>query len=76
MNYKITKHIISLIALINFVIPQFIEIESHIDLRQIRENDRFYFDGFEHELNNFFITNNFGADIEYLELSANIHVII
>ena len=42
MNYKITKHIISLIALINFAIPQFIEIESHIDLRQIRENDRLY----------------------------------
>ena len=76
MNYKITKHIISLIALINFAIPQFIELESHIDLRQIRENDRFYFDGLEYELNNFFIANNFGTDIEYLELSANIHVII
>ena len=76
MNYKITKHIIILITLINFGVSQFIDVETHIDLRQIRENDRFYFESLKDEVNNFFILNNFGSDIEYLELSANIHIII
>ena len=76
MNYNITKHIITLIVLISFGVTQFENIETHIDLRQIRENDRFYFDNLNSEISDFFTLNNFGADITYLELNSNIHIII
>ena len=76
MNYNITKHIIVLFISINIVIAQFINVETNIDLRQIRENDRFYFDNFREDVTNFFILNTFGTDLEYLELSSNVHIII
>ena len=76
MNYNITKHIITLIAIINFGIAQFESIGTHVDLRQIRENDRFYFDNLNSEIYDFFILNTFGTDIEYLNLNSNIHIII
>ena len=76
MNYNITKHIITLIVLISLGVTQFENIETHIDLRQIRENDRFYFDNLDSEISDFFTLNNFGTDIEYLELNSNIHIII
>ena len=76
MNQNITKHIICLILITNLAISQFVDIETNIDLRQIRENDRFYFDDIVSKIDDFFILNNFGADIEYLELGANLHLII
>ena len=76
MSDKITKHIITLILITNIVYGQFQNIETHIDLRQIRENDRFYFENLDNEIYNFFTLNNFGADLDYLELNSNIHNII
>ena len=76
MSDKITKHIITLILITNIVYGQFQNIETHIDLRQIRENDRFYFENLDNEIYNFFTLNNFGADLDYLELNSNIHIII
>ena len=76
MNYNITKHIIALITIINFGIGQFENIETHIDLRQIRENDRFFFENLDNDIYNFFTLNNFGTELEYLELNSNIHIII
>tara|TARA_Y100000768_G_scaffold378016_1_gene351927 strand:- start:4983 stop:5834 length:852 start_codon:yes stop_codon:yes gene_type:complete len=76
MSDKITKHIITLILITNIVYGQFQNIETHIDLRQIRENDRFYFENLDNEIYNFFTLNNFGVDLDYLELNSNIHIII
>ena len=76
MSNKITKHIITLILITNIVYGQFQNIETHIDLRQIRENDRFYFENLDNEIYNFFTLNNFGVDLDYLELNSNIHIII
>ena len=76
MSDKITKHIITLILITNIVYGQFQNIETHIDLRQIRENDRFYFENLDNEIYNFFTLNDFGVDLDYLELNSNIHIII
>ena len=76
MKNKITKHIISLALIANIAHAQFQNIETQIDLRQIRENDRFHFENLESEICNFFELNNFGQELDYLELNSNIHIII
>ncbi len=76
MTYKITKHIIASIIIISYGFSQFDSVEANIDLRQIRENDRFYFENLDDEVANFFTLNTFGTDLDYLGLSSNIHIII
>ena len=71
MKNKITKHIITLALITNIAHAQFQNIETQIDLRQIRENDRFHFENLESEICNFFKLNNFGLELDYLELNSN-----
>ena len=62
--------------LINALIAQFINFESNIDLRQIRESDRLYFQDTRTEVNNFYNINIFGTDINDLEIEGSLHLII
>ena len=70
------KQFIYISVIINSLLGQFLDFNSNLDLRQIKENDRFYFDNTKENIDNFFIINQFGTDIEYLEIKANLYLII
>ena len=72
--YKIIS-IIFVIILTNTVLGQFADVHTKIDLRQIRENNHYYFDNIIENTNNFFIDNIFGIDIDDLEIDINLHFI-
>jgi len=57
------------------VAAQFIDFESNVDLRQIRENERFYFDNTIDDINNYFNMNIFGSDISDLNIKGTLHII-
>ena len=52
--YKIIS-IIFVIILTNTMLGQFTDVQTKIDLRQIRENEHFYFENIIENTNNFFI---------------------
>ena len=76
MKEFLIRHLIYIIILINTLIGQFIDFESNVDLRQIRESDRLYFQNTSNDINDFFNINIFGTDIEDLEIEATLHLII
>tara|TARA_B110000116_G_scaffold257492_1_gene257686 strand:+ start:407 stop:1255 length:849 start_codon:yes stop_codon:yes gene_type:complete len=76
MKEYLIRHLIYIIILINTLIGQFIDFESNVDLRQIRESDRLYFQNTSNDINDFFNINIFGTDIEDLEIEATLHLII
>ena len=72
MKEQSIKHLIYIIILINTLFGQFNNFDSNIDLRQIRENERFYFENTIQDINDFFIvvfSNN--LDNEYMLLYKN-----
>ena len=68
--------IILLFLCFNLINAQFINFNTNIDSRQIRESDQFYFENLKDNINEFFIVNSFGTDIDYLEIDASLHLII
>ena len=72
--YK-TISIIFVIILTNSIYGQFSDVETKIDLRQIREKDHFYFDNIVENTNNFFMDNLFGTDVDDLGIEINLHFI-
>ena len=76
MKAQLIRHLTHTIILINALIAQFINFESNIDLRQIRESDRLYFQDTRTEVNNFYNINIFGTDINDLEIEGSLHLII
>ena len=70
-----TISIIFVFILTNNIYAQFIDVQTKIDLRQIRENDHFYFDNIVENINNFFTENIFGTDIDDLGIQINLHLI-
>ena len=68
--------IIFVIILTNSVFGQFIDVQTKVDLRQIRENNHFYFDNLVENVNNFFTDNIFGVDIDDLGIQINLHFIL
>ena len=76
MKKQLIRYLIYIIILINTLIGQFIDFESNIDLRQIRESDRLYFQNTVNEINDFFDNNIFGTDINDLDIEATLHLII
>ena len=70
-----TISIIFVFILTNNIYAQFIDVQTKIDLRQIRENDHFYFDNILENINNFFTENIFGTDIDDLCLQIKLHLI-
>ena len=76
MRRKLIKYILPMFILINMLMAQFINFESNIDLRQIRESERIYFQDTPNSINDFFTINIFGADIDDLEIEASLHLII
>ena len=72
MNTLILKILITA----NVIIGQFNTFSSNIDLRQIKENDRFYFDNVVEDVDNFFKINSLGTDIDYLEIEGNLYIIV
>ena len=72
--YRIIS-IIFVFILTSNIYAQFIDVQTKIDLRQIRENDHFYFDSIVENINNFFNDNIFGSDIEDLDIGVNLHFI-
>ena len=72
--YRIIS-IIFVIILTNNALAQFSDVQTKFDLRQIRENERFYFDNIIENTNNFFIDNVFGIDIDDLGIDINLHFI-
>lgn len=76
MKAQLIRHLIHITILINVLIAQFINFESNIDLRQIRESDRIYFQDTSTEINNFYNINIFGTNIDDLEIEGSLHLII
>ena len=76
MKEQSIKHLIYIIILINTLFGQFNNFDSNIDLRQIRENERFYFENTIQDINDFFIITTFGVDLDYLEIDATLHLIL
>ena len=72
--YRIIS-IIFVFILTNNLYAQFIDVQTKIDLRQIREKDHFYFDNIVENINNFFTENIFGTDIDDLGIQINLHLI-
>ena len=76
MKGQLIKHLIYIIILINTLLGQFNNFNSNIDLRQIRENERFHFENAVQDINDFFTINTFGTDLDYLEIDATFHLIL
>ena len=68
--------ILNILIIASSLIGQFNTFSSNIDLRQIKENDRFYFDNIIEDIDNFFIINQLGTDIDYLEMEGSLYIII
>ena len=68
--------ILNILIIASSLIGQFSTFSSNIDLRQIKENDRFYFDNLIEDIDNFFIINQLGADIDYLGIEGSLYIII
>ena len=76
MKKQLIRYLAYTIILINTLIGQFLNFESNIDLRQIRESNRLYFQNTSSDINNFFDINIFGTDIDDLNIEASLHLII
>jgi len=70
------KQILIILTIASSLVAQFNTFSCDIDLRQIKENDRFYFDNIKENINNFFILNQLGTDIDYLEIDGSLYLII
>ena len=55
---------------------QFDDFDSKIDLTQIRESDRFHFQDVKENINDFYVLNIFGSDLEDLGIVGTLHIII
>ena len=76
MKKQLMKYLAYIVILINTLVAQFIEFDSNIDLRQIRENERFYFENAQEDINNFFNISVFGTDITDLNIKGTLHIMI
>ena len=68
--------ILKILVTTSLLVGQFNTFSTSIDLRQIKENDRFYFDNAIEDVDNFFRINSLGTDIDYLEMEGNLYIIV
>ena len=76
MNYAKIKMILFMFSTASLVLSQFENFETKMDLRNLRENDKMYFQNFSNEVSDFFLINSFGEDIDFLNIDATLHFII
>ena len=70
MKEQLIKRLIYIIIIINTSMAQFDDFDSKIALTQIRENDRFYFQDTQENINNFYTLNIFGSNLEDLGIEG------
>ena len=68
--------ILKILIIASSLIGQFSTFSSSIDLRQIKENERFYFDNIIEDIDNFFTISQLGTDIDYLEIEGSLYIIV
>ena len=76
MKEHLIKRLIYIIIIINTSMAQFDDFDSKIDLTQIRESDRFHFQDVKENVNDFYVLNIFGSDLEDLGIVGTLHIII
>lgn len=65
-----------MIALTSLTFSQFKNFEAKVDLRNLRESDKMYFQNFNEDVSDFFLVNVFGENINFLNIDATLHFII
>tara|TARA_Y100001970_G_C14230341_1_gene858227 strand:- start:1500 stop:2333 length:834 start_codon:yes stop_codon:yes gene_type:complete len=55
---------------------QFYDVKAKVDLRQLRDNDKYIFDGFPEKIKDYFETTEFDQHLDYLNISIKIQFII
>ena len=73
IQLKITSFVFLIFSL---CFSQFESFDVKLDLRNIRENDKMLFQNFSNQVNDFFLVNIFGENIDFLSIQATLHLII
>ncbi|MAV65215.1 MAG: hypothetical protein CMG00_08510 [Candidatus Marinimicrobia bacterium] len=65
-----------LFLIFNITLTQFINFSTNIDIRKVRDSNKFYFENLSEKIDDFFLINSFGPNIEYLDIEGNLHLMI
>ena len=65
-----------LFFIFNITLTQFIDFSTNIDIRKVRDSNKFYFEDLSKKIDDFFIINSFGPNIEYLDMGGSLHLMI
>ena len=73
---KFYKLLILIVLNTSFLMSQFTQVFINIDYSNISENQMFIFDGFESEIESYFLNNYFFDEREKLDLTLDVNMII
>ena len=64
------------LIIISTIFSQFHDVKAEIDMQRVKETQKYILSNFTYEIENYFLSNNFCPEYDYLDIPINIQFII